>query len=189
VRSNLNASLRASRRGATVCRSGPRRQPLDFTGADLSPDLIDVGFSSGAQKPRGRHIAPAYPALSSQFLCEQRLAAGWLCVPFDLRVQSPSTYPFVCRPEDLEDPRITCLRDWLVGAPRLIGLVAQRSTARAKRSIAPGCALWRTPVMRQLTCTERGVLRPEVVTTRVVDWDEATTAYLEPAIKLVVRRT
>jgi alcohol dehydrogenase len=36
---------------------------------------------------------------------------------------------------------------------------------------------------------ERGVLRPEAVTTRVVDWDEATTAYLEPAIKLVVRRT
>jgi LysR family glycine cleavage system transcriptional activator len=55
-------------------------------------------------------------ALSSQFLCEQRLAAGRLCVPFDLRVPSPSTYHLVCRPEGLEDPRITALRDWLVDA-------------------------------------------------------------------------
>jgi alcohol dehydrogenase len=36
---------------------------------------------------------------------------------------------------------------------------------------------------------EKGVLHPEAVTTRVVDWDEAPAAYLEPAIKLVVRRT
>jgi len=55
-------------------------------------------------------------ALSSQFLCEQRLAAGRLCVPFDLRVRSASTYHLVCRPESLEDPRITALRDWLVDA-------------------------------------------------------------------------
>ena len=33
-----------------------------------------------------------------------------------------------------------------------------------------------------------GRLRPEAVTTRVVDWEEAPVAYLEPAIKLVVRR-
>jgi len=32
-------------------------------------------------------------------------------------------------------------------------------------------------------------LAPEAVTTRVVDWEEAPTAYLDPAIKLVVRRT
>ncbi|HXJ33810.1 MAG TPA: alcohol dehydrogenase catalytic domain-containing protein [Candidatus Eisenbacteria bacterium] len=32
-------------------------------------------------------------------------------------------------------------------------------------------------------------LRPEEVTTRVVDWEEAAVAYLEPAIKLVVRRS
>ncbi len=32
-------------------------------------------------------------------------------------------------------------------------------------------------------------LRPEAVTTRVVDWSEAPDAWLEPAIKLVVRRT
>ena len=31
-------------------------------------------------------------------------------------------------------------------------------------------------------------LRPEEVTTRVVDWDEAPTAWLEETIKLVVKR-
>jgi alcohol dehydrogenase len=36
---------------------------------------------------------------------------------------------------------------------------------------------------------EQGRLRPEDVTTRVVDWEDTPTAYLEPAIKLVVRRT
>jgi LysR family glycine cleavage system transcriptional activator len=55
-------------------------------------------------------------ALSSHFLCEPRLAAGRLCEPFDLRVRSASTYHLVCRPEGLEDPRITALRDWLVDA-------------------------------------------------------------------------
>jgi LysR family glycine cleavage system transcriptional activator len=55
-------------------------------------------------------------ALSSHFLCERRLAAGRLCVPFDLRVRSPLTYHLVCRPESLEDPRIIALRDWLVDA-------------------------------------------------------------------------
>lgn len=36
---------------------------------------------------------------------------------------------------------------------------------------------------------EAGRLRPEAVTTRVVDWDDAADAFLEPAIKLVVRRS
>jgi threonine dehydrogenase-like Zn-dependent dehydrogenase len=36
---------------------------------------------------------------------------------------------------------------------------------------------------------EQGRLRPEQITTRVVDWEEAPAAYVEPAIKLVVRRT
>jgi hypothetical protein len=31
-------------------------------------------------------------------------------------------------------------------------------------------------------------LRPGAVTTRVVDWNEAADAWLEPALKLVVRR-
>ena len=35
---------------------------------------------------------------------------------------------------------------------------------------------------------EAGRLRPAEVTTRVVDWEEAPAAWLEPAIKLVVRR-
>ena len=34
----------------------------------------------------------------------------------------------------------------------------------------------------------QGRLRPQDVTTRVVDWEDAPVAYLEPAIKLVVRR-
>ena len=33
-----------------------------------------------------------------------------------------------------------------------------------------------------------GRLRPEAVTTRVVDWEDAPSAFLEPAIKLIVRR-
>jgi hypothetical protein len=35
---------------------------------------------------------------------------------------------------------------------------------------------------------ESGRLRPGAVTTRVVDWNDAADAWLEPAIKLVVRR-
>jgi threonine dehydrogenase-like Zn-dependent dehydrogenase len=35
---------------------------------------------------------------------------------------------------------------------------------------------------------EAGRLRPQAVTTRVVDWDAAADAWLEPAVKLVVRR-
>jgi alcohol dehydrogenase len=35
---------------------------------------------------------------------------------------------------------------------------------------------------------ETGRLRPQDVTTRVVDWDDASQAFLEPAIKLIMRR-
>jgi threonine dehydrogenase-like Zn-dependent dehydrogenase len=35
---------------------------------------------------------------------------------------------------------------------------------------------------------EAGRLHPEMVTTTVVDWDDAATAYLDETIKLVVRR-
>jgi alcohol dehydrogenase len=35
---------------------------------------------------------------------------------------------------------------------------------------------------------EAGRLRPQEVTTRVVDWEDAPRAFLEPAIKLIVRR-
>jgi len=82
--------------------------------ADLEParsityDHLSIALSAAEV---GRGIA-----LASQFLCEQRLAAGRLCVPFDLRAPSPSTYHLVCRPEGLDDPRITAFRDWLVDA-------------------------------------------------------------------------
>ncbi len=39
-----------------------------------------------------------------------------------------------------------------------------------------------------LPLIEQGRLRPQEVTTRVVDWADAPQAYLEPAIKLIVRR-
>jgi len=55
-------------------------------------------------------------ALASEFLCMQRLTAGRLVAPFDLRVRSASTYHLVCRPESLDDPRVVALRDWLVDA-------------------------------------------------------------------------
>jgi DNA-binding transcriptional LysR family regulator len=55
-------------------------------------------------------------ALSSDFLCAQRLATGRLLAPFRVRARSASTYHLVCRPEGLEDPRIVALRDWLVEA-------------------------------------------------------------------------
>ncbi len=41
---------------------------------------------------------------------------------------------------------------------------------------------------RVMPLIEAGRLRPEEVTTRVVDWEAAPAAWLEPAIKLVVRR-
>lgn len=40
-----------------------------------------------------------------------------------------------------------------------------------------------------MSLIEAGRLRPEEVTTRVVDWEAAPAAYLEPSVKLVVRRT
>ena len=42
------------------------------------------------------------------------------------------------------------------------------------------------PVLMPLIA--QGRLRPQDVTTRVVDWEDAPVAYLEPAIKLVVHR-
>jgi alcohol dehydrogenase len=41
---------------------------------------------------------------------------------------------------------------------------------------------------RVMPLIEAGRLRPAEVTTRVVDWEDAPAAYLEPAIKLIVRR-
>jgi LysR family glycine cleavage system transcriptional activator len=69
-------------------------------------------------------------ALSTPILCARRLREGKLCRPFALSVRSNETYHFVCRPEDLDEPRITALRDWLV--ERLAGASAERATADAK---------------------------------------------------------
>src|SRR5690348_7922542 len=44
-------------------------------------------------------------------------------------------------------------------------------------------------VPRVMALVEAGRLRPAEITTRVVDWEEAPAAYIEPAIKLVVRHT
>jgi alcohol dehydrogenase len=41
---------------------------------------------------------------------------------------------------------------------------------------------------RVMPLIEGGRLRPQDVTTRVVDWEDAPEAFLEPAIKLIVRR-
>jgi LysR family glycine cleavage system transcriptional activator len=53
-------------------------------------------------------------ALSTTVLCAPRLEAKRLCRPFRETARSESTYHFVCRPEGLDDPRVTALRDWLV---------------------------------------------------------------------------
>jgi LysR family glycine cleavage system transcriptional activator len=53
-------------------------------------------------------------ALSTPILCGRHLREGRLVRPFGPDVRSAETYHFVCRPEDLGDPRITALRDWLV---------------------------------------------------------------------------
>jgi LysR family transcriptional regulator, glycine cleavage system transcriptional activator len=82
--------------------------------ADLKPkravtyDHLSIALSAAEE---GRGVT-----LCGRFLCERRLAAKRLCVPFDLSVRSPSTYHLVCRPDGLEDPRIVALRDWLVDA-------------------------------------------------------------------------
>jgi LysR family transcriptional regulator, glycine cleavage system transcriptional activator len=53
-------------------------------------------------------------ALSTAILCDRWLRDGRLRRPFPGSLRSAETYHFVCRPEDLDDPRIAALRDWLV---------------------------------------------------------------------------
>lgn len=82
--------------------------------ADLVPkqavtyDHLSIALSAAEE---GRGVA-----LCGRFLCERRLAAQRLCLPFERGVRSASTYHLVCRPEGLDDPRIVALRDWLVDA-------------------------------------------------------------------------
>ncbi|HKA14484.1 MAG TPA: transcriptional regulator GcvA [Myxococcota bacterium] len=68
-------------------------------------------------------------AISTAILCAQRIAAKRLCRPFRETARSEATYHFVCRPESLEVPRITALRDWLVD--RLARVDAPPATADA----------------------------------------------------------
>ena len=69
-------------------------------------------------------------ALSTDLLCSRWLADGRLCRPLPQSVRSESTYHFVCRPESLDDRRITALRDWLVA--RLAHPLAPGASALAK---------------------------------------------------------
>jgi LysR family glycine cleavage system transcriptional activator len=68
-------------------------------------------------------------AISTAILCAQRIRAKRLCRPFRETARSAATYHFVCRPEGLESPRITALRDWLVD--RLARVDAPRAIADA----------------------------------------------------------
>ena len=121
---------------ALLAGESPLREPVDLRWHTIihvsqTPDAWDDWLRQAGVaglKPRRTvtydHLSIALSAaesghgvaLSSEFLCAQRLRAGRLCVPFEVRVRSPSTYHLVCRPEGLEDPRIVALRDWLVDA-------------------------------------------------------------------------
>jgi LysR family glycine cleavage system transcriptional activator len=57
-------------------------------------------------------------ALGSKLGCDARLRAGKLRRPFALSVPSSDAFHFVCRPDDLRDPAIGALRDWLVSRLR-----------------------------------------------------------------------
>jgi LysR family transcriptional regulator, glycine cleavage system transcriptional activator len=87
-------------RAAGVADLRPRRE--------ISYDHVSIALSA-AESGHG-------VALSSEFLCAQRLASGRLCEPFRVRARSAATYHLVCPPEGLDDPRIMALRDWLVEA-------------------------------------------------------------------------
>lgn len=53
-------------------------------------------------------------ALAADLLCAAWLRDRRLCRPLPQHLRSNQTYHFVCRPTDLDNPRITALRDWLV---------------------------------------------------------------------------
>lgn len=69
--------------------------------ADFDRDPVDVAIRFGTGPWEGLQGV----ALCAPFLCEQRLASGRLCVPFDIPLESQATYHLVCRPEGLDDPR------------------------------------------------------------------------------------
>jgi LysR family glycine cleavage system transcriptional activator len=85
-------------------------------------DHVGIALSAAAS---GQGVA-----LSTELLCQRWLADGRLCRPLPQRVRSEETYHLVCRPERLDDPRITALRDFLV--ERLAPYDACRASALAK---------------------------------------------------------
>ncbi len=54
--------------------------------------------------------------LVSEFLVRHDLESGRLVKPFDLGLPSDHWYWFVCPPENLERPKVSAFRDWLVKA-------------------------------------------------------------------------
>ena len=76
--------------------------------SDLQFDHVGIALSAAAS---GQGIALSHPVLAGP-----ALARGELVAPLALRCPSRATYCLVCKPEALDDPRITALRDWLVEA-------------------------------------------------------------------------
>lgn len=101
-------------RAAGVPELEPRRS--------VSYDHVGIALSAAAA---GQGVA-----LSTDLLCESWLADGRLCRPFPHRARLDETYHLVCRPEDLDDPRVTALRDFLVDG--LAPYDARRASALAK---------------------------------------------------------
>jgi LysR family glycine cleavage system transcriptional activator len=85
-------------------------------------DHVGIALSAAAS---GQGVA-----LSTEILCESWLRDARLCQPLPQRVRSPETYHLVCRPEGLDDPRITALRDFLVDG--LAPYDARRASAIAE---------------------------------------------------------
>jgi LysR family glycine cleavage system transcriptional activator len=75
-------------------------------GRGVTYDHVGIALSA-AESGRG-------VAISTAILCAERVRAGRLCRPFRETARSEATYHFVCRPESLQIPRVTALRDWLV---------------------------------------------------------------------------
>lgn len=129
--------------------SPPLREPGDLAQHTLihvaqTPDAWALWLDAAgvpALEPR-RHVTYDHVALalsaaesgqgvavSTPILCERRLREGKLVRPFRETARSKETYHFVCRPDDLADPRIAAFRAWLVAS---LAAVANPASAGAK---------------------------------------------------------
>ena len=68
-------------------------------------------------------------AISTPILSERRLQEGKLVRPFRETARAGETYHFVCRANELSDPRIAAFRDWLRSS---LAPIASCATASAK---------------------------------------------------------